>query len=212
VRYREKRFCDNVDGVNFRVEGKYDIPMIYPEKWVPCEWISFNFCKTKDNRERYGVHFFIDDYQFERLWRKWKTYEELLKQFSAVMTPDFSIYTNYPVAVQIMNHYKKHFVGACLQNAGLRVYPTISWSDENSYEWCFDGEPVGGTVCVSSVGTQKNPVARKLFKRGYDAMCERLQPETIIFYGDVPKDCKGNIVRIVAFQEKFREVKTDDFT
>lgn len=92
---------------------------------------------------------------------------------------------------------------------GIKVIPTISWSDESSFEWCFDGEPVGGTVAVSSVGTQNNKTAKELFLNGYNEMMKRLEPETVIFYGTIPQECYGNIIRVKAFQEKFREAKID---
>lgn len=38
---------------------------------------------------------------------------------------------------------------------GLRVIPTIAWSDKSSHAWCFDGEPHGGVVAVYSVGSQR---------------------------------------------------------
>ena len=28
------------------------------------------------------------------------------------MTPDFSLFTDYPVAVQLYNHWRKHLLGA----------------------------------------------------------------------------------------------------
>jgi hypothetical protein len=59
---------------------------------------------------------------------------------------------------------------------------------------------------VSSVGTQKNKIVKELFLKGYKEMIERLQPETIIFYGRVPEECKGNIINIKSFQEKFKRV------
>lgn len=31
----------------------------------------------------------------------------------------------------------------------------------------------------------------------------------VIFYGNVPEECKGNIIRVKAFQEKFSEAKRD---
>ena len=92
---------------------------------------------------------------------------------------------------------------------GIKVIPTISWSDESSFEWCFDGEPIGGTVAVSSVGTQNNKHAKELFLNGYNEMMKRLEPETVIFYGTIPQECYGNITRVKAFQEKFREAKID---
>ena len=74
--------------------------------------------------------------------------------------------------------------------------PTISWSDESSYDWCFDGEPVGGIVAVSSVGTQANKDSKRLFLRGYEEMMKRLSPEWVIFYGKVPEECDWNIIRV----------------
>lgn len=151
-----------------------------------------------------GVHFFLDDYQFQRLWNTPDRYIESLQKFSCVLSPDFSLYTDYPTALQIYNHYRKHWIGAYLQLYGIEVIPTICWSDEKSFEWCFDGEPLGGTVAVSSVGTQNRTESKELFLKGYKEMIERLQPETIIFYGRVPEECEENIINIKSFQEKFR--------
>ena len=207
--FKHNRFFENQDIARFDCDGEYQIPKISAEKWVSCEFIGFNFatgCKSPSGK---GVHFFLDDYQFERVWRRMPKYAEILSRFDAVMAPDFSLYTDFPKALQIYNHYRKHFIGAYLQSMGIKVYPTVGWSDKGSYEWCFDGDPFGGTVCVSSVGTQRDAESKRLFALGYNAMCERLNPETIIFYGNVPKECKGNIVRIRAFQEKFLEVKCD---
>ena len=133
----------------------------------------------------------------------------MLQRFRYVMSPDFSTYTDFPKAIQIYNHYRKHWVGAYLQEAGIQVIPTISWSTPDSFEWCFDGEPEGGTVAVSSVGVMNSKEKIALFLAGYEEMVRRLHPETIIFYGSVPDECKGKIVRVRAFMEKFKEALCD---
>lgn len=195
----------------FPSEGAYDTPVIKAEKWVPgIEFIGFNYARSCRDRSGKGVHFFVDDYQFERIWTDWTRHGKLLSQFEAVMTPDFSMFTDWSRAAQIWNHYRKHYVGAYLQSQGVRVYPSICWSDEASYDWCFDGEPVGGCVAVSSVGVIKNREVRRLFLKGYDEMLRRLEPETIIFYGNVLDECKGRIVRIRAFQDKFKEASISE--
>lgn len=135
------------------------------------------------------------------------SYVEMLSRFQCVMSPDFSTYADFPMAIQIYNHYRKHWVAAYLQEAGITVIPTISWSTIDSFKWCFDGEPAHSIVAISSIGTQKSRETKKLFIDGYYEMIRRLEPETIIFYGSVPEECKGNIVRIRAFQEKFKEAK-----
>lgn len=185
--------------------GEYDIPTLKPETFEEeCEFVGFNYARGKvSNPEEKAVHFFLDDYQFSVLWSNIDRYVDKLSRFRYVLTPDFSMYTDFPKAIQIYNHYRKHWCGAYLQEYGCKVIPTISWSTPDSYEWCFDGEPEGGTVAVSSVGCMNGIGKKHLFLSGYNAMVERLHPESIIFYGSVPEECTGNIVRIKAFHEKF---------
>lgn len=142
----------------------------------------------------------MDDYQFVRYWNTPDKYVPKLAQFKAVCAPDFSTYTDMPLAMQIYNHYRKHWLAAYWQLCGMTVYPTISWSDKKSYDWCFDGEPVGGIVAVSSVGTQNNKEAKRLFLRGYEEMMKRLSPKWVIFYGKVPEECDWNLIKVPPHQ------------
>lgn len=205
--YKNNKNYENLQRMIFDGVGKYGIPEIKPTSYKGSEFIPFNYAKSWKDRKGKGVHFFVDDYQFNRLWNAPDRYIDMLAEFECVMSPDFSTYTDFPKAIQIYNHYRKHWVGAYLQMHGIDVIPTISWSNKESFEWCFDGEPEGSTVAISSVGCMKNKEANKLFVGGYKEMVKRLQPETIIFYGQIPDECMGNIVRVKAFSDKFREAK-----
>ena len=194
---------ENLDKFIFPGVGKYDIPQIEPVKAYPqVEFIPGNYLLSAKNPEDKIVHFFVDDYQFVRHWNMPDKYISKLQQFAAVCAPDFSTYTDMPLAMQIYNHYRKHWLAAYWQLNGITVYPTISWSDEQSYDWCFDGEPVGGIVAVSSVGTQANAESKRLFLRGYDEMMKRIEPAWVIFYGKVPDECDWNIIRIPPHYEE----------
>lgn len=184
----------------------YDIPVIEPEEYHHVEWIGFNSARTTQKRTGKGVHFFLDDYQFTRIWKYPNQYVEMLKQFDFVMSPDFSTYTDFPNVLNIYNHFRKHWVAAYLQAHGVHVIPTISWSTPDSFDWCFDGEPHESTVAVSSVGCAD---VLDDFIAGYYKMVERLNPSTIIFYGKVPEQCKGNIVHVKSFTDKWKEAKTN---
>lgn len=189
-----KRNGHNLELGTFSLDGPFGIPKLVPAHLDDrISWIPFNCVMSDRQRGAHGVHFFIDDYLFQRTWNDPCRYAHLLSGYQTVMTPDFSMFTDYPVAVQLYNHWRKHQLGAYWQSLGLTVIPSICWSDHDSYAWCFDGEPVGGTVAVSSVGTQKNPLARTLFLDGYSEMMRHLQPEKIIFFGDVPAECTGCI-------------------
>ena len=205
--YRNRRNYENLERQIFDGVGKYGIPQIEPVTYEKgCEWIGFNYAKTCKEPEKKGVHFFLDDYQFNRLWTDVDRYIPMLQKFRYVMSPDFSTYTDFPKAIQIYNHYRKHWVGAYLQEAGIQVIPTISWSTPDSFEWCFDGEPQGGVVAVSSLGVMNSKEKKELFLIGYKEMVRCICPDTIIFYGYVPDECMGNIVRVRAFTERFNEV------
>ncbi len=208
--YKLNRNFENLERRLYPGVGSYGIPQINPIDFEgDCDFIGFNLASGCKDRNEKGVHFFLDDYQFNRLWNNIDRYLSMLSEFQYVMSPDFSTYADFPKAIQLYNHYRKHWVAAYLQEHQVKVIPTISWSTPDSYEWCFDGEPVGATVSVSSVGCMKQKEARDNFIEGYNEMLKRLSPTKILFYGNVPEECTGNIVRIKAFQEKFRGALRD---
>lgn len=205
-----KRNGHNLHLGDYASTKPYDIPCLAPVPEVPdLKWIPFNAANTQQHRASCGIHFFLDDYIFERCWRDPDRYTRLMKQFGAVMSPDFSLFTDYPYPVQLYNHWRKHQLAVYWHQQGIVVIPSICWSDERSFDWCFEGEPAGSVVAVSSVGTQKNPVARRLFQAGYEEMCRRLKPCTVIFYGDVPKVCKSDDIRLISLPAYHHSLAND---
>lgn len=90
---RVENIC-NLGFGQFAGEGYYDIPVIKPLRKVPeiKEWIGFNYVMSDDNPEGKAVHFFIDDYQFERVWNDPEKYLDKLSKYAVVASPDFSPY------------------------------------------------------------------------------------------------------------------------
>lgn len=65
-----KRFTNNLDKLHYTDKGAFDIPRLAPfiMSKIPKKWIGFNEVNSfKGDRSLTGVHFFIDDYQFERV-------------------------------------------------------------------------------------------------------------------------------------------------
>lgn len=205
--YREQRNYENAQRMLFDGVGQYAIPEIEPTQFDNAEFVGFNYARGAKEAQSKAVHFFLDDYQFTRVWTDPDRYIPMLQRFKYVLTPDFSLYTDFPKPLQIYNHYRKHWLGAYWQMHGINVIPTIGWSDRESFEWCFDGELTHSVVAISSVGTQVKKEARQQFLEGYLEMMERLHPEQIIFYGKVPEKCKGNIVRVQAFSDKWNKAE-----
>ena len=197
---------ENLDKCQFYGVGPYGIPEIAPETEYP----SGEFIRVSDvYAEKYPgdkiVHFFADDYKFIRYWNQPDKYIPRLSRFRALLSPDFSMYTDMPKAMQIYNHYRKHWLAAYWQVHGFTVYPTIGWSTPDSYDWCFDGEPQKSIVAVSSVGTQKDKEAKRLFLKGYEEMMRQLDPTFVIFYGNVPEECDWNVIRVKPYYENFKK-------
>ena len=146
-------------------------------------FIGFNYAKTEKNPEDKIVHFYLDDYQFLRVLYNPDMYLSVLQRFKAVLSPDFSTYSDFPKAVQIFNHYRKQWLGAYWQYYGIDVIPTIGWSTPDSYEFCFDGIPRDSLICISTVGIYANKEWRYSFLDGYHKALDVLTPKKIIFYG-----------------------------
>ena len=109
MNYRSTRNYENMERRIYDGVGKYGIAEIQPAQFdMPKEFVAFSAAAQCQHREDRGVHFFIDDYRFNRLWTAPDRYLDMLRQFQCVMTPDFSLYTDFPKAVQIYNHYRKH--------------------------------------------------------------------------------------------------------
>ena len=110
-------------------------------------------------------------------------YTDKLYQFQCVLTPDFSLYLDMPLATKIWNTYRSRLIGQICQREGIDVIPTVSWAEERTFDFCFDGLPKHSTVSVSTVGVKRSQDSLKIWRRGMDEMMARLEPKTILLYG-----------------------------
>lgn len=186
-----------------RTDGRYNIPTLEFVDHIPSNLQGFNYVLNKPNYSA-GVHFFLDDYQFERIWKRPDLYIEKLADFDCVLTPDFSLYTDMPLAMQLWNVYRSRLIGQIMQNWGYTVIPTVSWSIPESYDFCFAGLPKHSTVAISTVGIKQRKDRLDLWKAGVDTMIEKIAPKRILVYGgEVDYDYKG--IEVVYFKNDTTE-------
>lgn len=172
------------------------------------EIISFNYALTCKEPKKYGVHFYIDDYQFERIWNNPKKYINLLKSFRFIIAPDFSLFKNFPKPLQIYNLYKQRVLAQFLQNNDIKVIPNVTWSDLESLNWTLDGMPKYSVVALSTNGCL-NKATKKDFLNCYTQAMDKLKPTKIIIIGELPEELK-NDKRILKFNshiEKLHKIK-----
>ena len=201
----------NLNKATFNGVGKYDIPQLEPtydyEIGEIKEWIGFNYVLSDKEPEGKAVHFFLDDYQFERVFNNPDKYINKLQQYECVLSPDFSPYGDMPHITQIFNHYRKHWCARYFQENGIKVIPTIRCStDERSLEWYLDGEPCEGVVAYSSMWIKEDTESYDIAKKEWCGMIEKLKPTKVYLYGEIFDFMNGvEIEQIETFTETMRK-------
>lgn len=187
----------------YNTEGFYQMPVLEPCNYIPDDIIGFNYALTSKNKDC-GIHFYIDDYQFERIWTQPQLYLEKLSEYQCIFTPDFSLYTDMPIAMKIWNIYRSRLIGQIAQRMGILVIPTVSWCEETTFDFCFDGLPENATLSISTIGVKREDSAFGLWKAGVDEMIKRLKPKTLLIYGGAVDYDYGNI-KVIYFENKVTE-------
>ena len=199
---------------NFETVGKYNIPIVKKQKLNIEDLEPWCYSKTKigdKENERKIIHFFTYDWLYENVYNKPEKTMEKLEQYYALMTPDFSLYSDMPLSLQIYNTFKNRWCGAFWQSQGKLVIPTISWSKEESFEFCFDGVEKGSIVAVSTYRQEKY---EKEFMNGYNKMLEIIQPLKVLCYGEPFKDMGDNVIFLDPFNKKelIKKIGVEEFT
>lgn len=191
--HRWQEMPGNWDRLNIRAlfpaDNQWGIPTLPAATLEPARLLAYN-ARPAITTARPGdaVHFFLDDYRFETVWSKPERGLSRCQRVGAALTPDFSLYRDMPRAMQLWQVYRSRWCGAWLLHHDIPIVPTLSWSTPDTYEFCFTGIPTGSVVAISTVGTWRDPEARRLFTAGYTEMLHRLQPSTVLVYGKPPTE------------------------
>ena len=173
--------------------GKYEFPIIRKQDIDVNKIKLLSYVDTKaDDKENKDktIHFFTHDWKFEKVYENADKELEKLKQYYCLLSPDFSMFTNMPIALQIASVFKNRWCGAYWQSKGLNVIPVVSWSDEKSFDFCFDGIEEGSIVFVCTYYCENDEMS---FMAGYREMIERIKPSLVLCY-DEPFDAMGKNV------------------
>jgi len=170
---------------NAKYSGLYEFPQIKSSKEIPNKLIAFSKSISNNNYNQW-IHFYEDDYMFERLWNNPKRYLKILEKYNGVILPDFSLYRDMPFAMQLWNIYRSRAIGNWLQSKGIQIIPNIRFGDERTYQLCCDGIEKHSVISIGSHGTIKNRQDRYIFFKGLDVVINFLEPSTVIIYGAAP--------------------------
>ena len=178
----------------------WQMPIINNDNYIPKDLIGFNYAKSSKEKNA-GIHFYIDDYQFERVWNAPEKYIDVLMEYDCILSPDFSLYMDMPMPMKIWNIYRSRQIGAYYQSQGIRVIPTISWAEPETFEFCFQGIPKGSIVSVSTIGVKQDEEALRIWEDGMREMLRVIEPSTILVYGGKLDFDYGDI-KVIYFDNK----------
>ena len=191
----------------FKMVGKYEMPLIKKQDidLNKIQLMNFNNAKYNDikNTDK-TIQFFTYDYRFDYVYSHPELAVEKLKQYYCLLSPDYSIYIDMPLSLQIKNTFKNRWCGAYFQSLGLRCIPTVEWGDERSFDFCFDGIEKGSIVAVSTYGKTK---IEEEFMKGYNEMLQRIEPSAIICY-EKPFPKMGGRLKVFPYNhDEWRELQ-----
>ena len=186
--------------------GVFEFPCIRPTFAIPKRVIPFSKAISSKDYDQW-VHFYENDYLFERLWRRPRKYLEILKKYQGVILPDFSLYRDMPFVMQLWNIYRSRAIGHWLQINGINVIPNIRFGDRRTYRICCDGIAKHCVIAVGSLGNIKRKADREIFLKGFDFIVKYLNPSVVIIYGSAPHKYFQKFeeagIRIIHFESDF---------
>lgn len=194
-------------------DGILEIPAQRGGLYNPAGVIEFSKALSSQKYD-YWVHFYEDDSSFERIWKNPRKYLPVLKRYAGVIAPDFSLYRDMPLVMQLWNIYRNHAIGSWLQENGVNVIPNVRFGDERTYDACCLGVPHNSTIAIGTHGCVKNRIDREYLSAGIDHVISTLKPRVLVVYGTTPADIfdkyRDQGISILQFNSSFANSRAGD--
>ena len=111
-------------------DGKWEIPRIESTvDEVPQSLLLFTEMHKAKSLNQW-IHFYTDDRRFEVLWTQPQKHLKVLQKFDGIISPDYSLFVDMPLSMQVWNVYRNHAISHWLTTKGVKVIPNIRWGDE----------------------------------------------------------------------------------
>lgn len=203
---RKKKFCniDILGGIDFwdGCCGEFDFPSLHAyNKDVPQTFIAFNEALRSKQYDS-GVHFFLDDYQFERIWAQPARYIDVLKKFKCVIAPDFSQYVDIPKAVNIWNIYRNRAISKYWVDNGINVIPSASWSGIGTWKYTLNGLPQNSVIAVGCL-TAGSGALFNVWKDGVRYLQSKYHPSKLIVFSNYKEKVLSLPYENIVFHEGY---------
>ncbi len=191
---------------NAMYDGDDEIPMIKTSELLPENLISFSKAKNRCSVNSW-IHFYENDSVFECLWNNPQRYLAVAKRFRGIISPDYSLYYDMPLAVQKSNTYRGKALANWFQKNGVEVIPNVRWGDERTFDIACRGVEHNKTIAVGTHGCIKTRREKSMFINGFDYILNELEPQNVVVYGRMPDKifCMAKLkgVNLLHFESEF---------
>lgn len=181
----EGRIWGNIPGLNSWAIGS----LRYTELGIPqltqCDAIPDSLFPWEEKSKYKGaeaIHFYCEDVYLSSIWNSAKRYPvpAVVRKAGCALTPDYSVFTDWPYPLNLWQVYKARLLGALWTSNGINVIPSLMWGHPTQFEYLFDGLPYGGTFAISTGHSSQD---EKIFKEFYIEALARCQPSAMLVYG-----------------------------
>lgn len=142
--------------------------------------------------DRTILNFYTSDSRFENWWADPAKYtaKMLNAGVAGAVSHDFSILAGLPRLLHLFNVYRSRWLSRYMQEAGIKIIPSITFADISTLDFSLAGIPVGAPVVSIQMQTvddaKKDDGALHVRLRCIEQAIEYLQPDQLLVYGNTP--------------------------
>lgn len=130
--------------------------------------------------------FYVDDYRFENWFLQPDKYvaKMINAGFMLAVEPNFSMWGADPLVLNLMQIFKRRWVGRYMQEAGIHVIPDIEIAAAECVEYSIMGIPKRAPCIAIEIHTQQLDKSRlNVLTNTATWVLETLEPKSVLFYG-----------------------------
>mgnify|MGYP002624097777 CR=1 FL=1 len=236
AKYNVRSNFKDIFGVYFleslSFEGDYDMPIVGNLDNVEnIDYLAlYSDLKEYQKTDNTCICFYQYDHVFDGIYGLYNSiiyqdevrlnkFKERFCNVKYIISPDYSLFGDFPNALQIFNIYKSRICMAWLQaNTSAKVIPNLRWSFPFTFEYCFDGIMKGSNIALGLMGQLQNKENRQIFLQGFKECIDRIQPKSIVVYGFIKNSnfdalfgyAKLKGIKIIIPHSKIDRYKKDD--
>jgi len=162
---------------------QHGIPLLARCDYVPTALFPW---EEKSKYKGHGaIHFYCEDAYLNSIWDSAAKYPvpAVVQRAGAALTPDYSVFTDWPMALNLWQVYRARLLGALWQSHGVLVVPSLMWGEVvHGADFLFEGLPVGGTFAIST-GHTILIEDQAIFRSFYSEALRRCKPDLVVVYG-----------------------------